>query len=263
MRRWSLVVAAVVVTSASLLLPAVALANFGIHGGYSMDTHTCAGCHRAHTAASSISWTNSANGAAQRAAPRHGLPSCTSSASPVTAAPRQAPRPTCTTVSTRRATTARSAPTLNSGAFSEAVVGDNHHTYDGSTSKAWGAGGDIVMTCGSCHDVHGSSNYRLLKDVVNGVDVGGYVETASGDFLPDPYVISNEPGYPEDGWLLHDAGAAQMAAYKPNYTTPMYATAPDDDPSKGISRLVRRLPHEVPRVSGPGPLGRAGTASAT
>ncbi len=91
------------------------------------------------------------------------------------------------------------------------------------------------MTCGSCHDVHGSSNYRLLKDVVNGVDVGGYVETAGGDFLPDPYVISNEPGYPEDGWLLHDAGAAQIEAYEPSYTTPMYAKAPDEDPDKGIS----------------------------
>ena len=28
-----------------------------------------------------------------------------------------------------------------------------------------------------CHDLHGSSNYRLLKDVVNGNTVGGYVGT--------------------------------------------------------------------------------------
>ena len=28
----------------------------------------------------------------------------------------------------------------------------------------------IEMSCSTCHDVHGSSNYRLLKDVVNGTD---------------------------------------------------------------------------------------------
>ena len=40
-----------------LLTPGLAMANFSIHGGYTMDTDACAGCHRAHTAASSITWT--------------------------------------------------------------------------------------------------------------------------------------------------------------------------------------------------------------
>ena len=48
------------------------------------------------------------------------------------------------------------------------------------------------MTCASCHDPHGSSNYRLLTDQVNGNTVGGYV----ADDAPTPYVISVEPGYP-------------------------------------------------------------------
>ena len=60
MRKRSFVLAVAVIASVLLLAPGAALANFGIHGGYSLDTHTCAGCHRAHTAASSITWTNSA-----------------------------------------------------------------------------------------------------------------------------------------------------------------------------------------------------------
>jgi predicted CXXCH cytochrome family protein len=234
MRKLSVVLAVVLAASALLLVPAVALANFGIHGGYTMDTHTCAGCHRAHTAASSITWTNAAND--QRSAlllsaadelyefcfTCHGSAAAGAATNVYDGVYEASEYGTL-------------GDELNSGAFSDAVVGDNHHTYDGTSSKPHGSSEAVVMSCGSCHDVHGSSNYRLLKDGVNGVDVGGYIETASGDFLPDPYVISNEPGYPEDGWLLHDAGAAQIAEYEPNYTTPMYAKAPDEDPSKGIS----------------------------
>lgn len=222
------------IASVLLLTPGIALANFGIHGGYSMDTHTCAGCHRAHTAASSITWTDSAG--EEKSALL--LSTSTELYEFCFTCHGSAAAGAATNVFDgvyEASDYGTLGAELNSGAFSEAVVGENHHTYDGSTSTAHGGDGDIVMTCGSCHDVHGSSNYRLLKDVVNGVDVGGYIETADGDFLPDPYVISNEPGYPEDGWLLHDAGAAQIEAYEPSYTTPMYATAPDEDPSKGIS----------------------------
>jgi hypothetical protein len=234
MRRLAVVSAVAIVASVLLLAPGGALANFGIHGGYTMDTHTCAGCHRAHTAASSITWTNSKN----------------EQDSALLLSPSAQLYEFCFTCHGSAAAGAATnvydgvyeaseygtlGDELNSGAFSEAVVGKNHHTYDGSSSHAWGGGGDIVMTCGSCHDVHGSSNYRLLKDVVNGVKVGGYTETSSGDFLPDPYVISNEPGYPAEGWRLHEDGAAQMARYQPNYTTPMYAKAPGEDPSRGIS----------------------------
>ena len=107
----------------------------------------------------------------------------------------------------------------------------------------WGAGnavttfgGTVGLTCTDCHDPHGSSNYRLLKDTVNGHIVGGY---DSAD-VPQPYVLSNETGYPistavvvarrgggivtadgqanNGGWEKHEAGAAQMALYRPNYT---------------------------------------------
>ena len=35
-----------------------AYANFGPHGGYTADTDSCAGCHRAHTSFSTVGWTD-------------------------------------------------------------------------------------------------------------------------------------------------------------------------------------------------------------
>jgi len=84
------------------------------------------------------------------------------------------------------------------------------------------------MSCIACHDPHGSSNYRLLKDVVNGNLVGD----APGGALT-PFVTSIETSYPPMGWLLHEDGASQMATYEPNYTTELYARAPSS--VKGIS----------------------------
>jgi cytochrome c553 len=84
----------------------------------------------------------------------------------------------------------------------------------------WGAGfaadTNMTLTCTSCHDPHGSSNYRLLKDNVNNHAVGGY----TGD-NPNGMVFSNEAGYPtaDGGWLKHQAGHDQMVAYTPNYTS--------------------------------------------
>lgn len=261
MRKITIALAIAVAASVLLLTPGIALANFGIHGGYEMETDACAGCHRAHTAASSITWTDSAG----------------DSQSALLISTADEAFEFCFTCHGSDASGAATnvddgfyesdeygtpGADLNGGGFGHTSGGfSSTHTFNGSSWGAWGGGAtgldgviqlgygtwqydlddvnyvpQIVMSCSSCHDVHGSANYRLLKDVVNGVRVGGYDD--SGDPQnpdPTPFVISNEPGYPTDGWRLHDLGAAQIAGYTPNYTEPMYAKAPGGDVAKGIS----------------------------
>ncbi len=238
----------VAVVAAVMLTPGIALANFAIHGGYSMTTDACAGCHRAHTAASSITWNN---GVEDRSA------LLISGADEV--------YEFCLTCHGSAAAGAATnvvdgvyesdeygdlGQPLNSGLFDlngEHGVGDSKHSVTGSWG-AWGGGLDgrdgiistgygnlIPMSCTSCHDVHGSSNYRILKDYVNGVRVGGYDDLGGGTFDPTPYVVSHETGYPADGWSLHEDGALEMEGYSPDYTNPSYAIAPGGDTSKGIS----------------------------
>jgi hypothetical protein len=104
----------------------------------------------------------------------------------------------------------------------------------------WGSGNAVTdagvssftLQCTDCHDPHGTSNYRLLRGNINGQSVGGYQTDGS---TPNAYVFSMETSYPVPvgmdgvggkadpanpggGWLKHTDGAAQMAAYRPNYT---------------------------------------------
>lgn len=112
---------------------------------------------------------------------------------------------------------------LNSGGF-EKVGGatskatTSTHSVDGTTYPIFGNSGrnTIALSCTSCHDPDGSSNYRILKDIVNGKDVSGFV-------------ASNEPGF-EDS-LSEDENVYKN--YVPNYTTANYKTP--TDLSKGIA----------------------------
>ncbi len=266
MKKHLLIIAILAVAVAVLLTPAVAMANYAVHGGYTMSTDACAGCHRAHTAASPITWVDS-NADEQSAL----LIS--------TAATIDEFCYTChgtamlgadtnvydgifeandgNDAGTDRLNNAFGEP-LNGGGFDPAMFPTQHYPND-TTWVAYGAGPDgrdgiistggeqVVIGCSVCHDVHGSSNYRLLKDTVAGIDpttgaqqgivVGGY-DPASPDPvnpIPTPWVISAEQGYPTGGWLLHEPGAAQVANYYPDYTTPRYAKPPANDVTKGIS----------------------------
>ncbi|MDF1541809.1 MAG: hypothetical protein RQ731_04970 [Anaerosomatales bacterium] len=250
MRKITIALAIAVAASALLLTPGIALANFAIHGGYSMDTDACAGCHRAHTASSPLQWSYTDPDTL-----------VTGSGSALLISTADETFEFCLTCHGDDA--AGAATNVISGVYESDEWGDigqplngggfgmnrtSNHTFNGASWAAWGggetgrdglfstgAGPLIVMSCSSCHDVHGSSNYRILRDVVNGIRVGGY----EADNTPTPYVISNEPGYPSAGWSLHEQGAIEMADYQPDYTTPAYAKAPAEDPDKGISGWCR------------------------
>lgn len=261
MRKRLVLLAVVTAAIVIALTPGVAMANFSIHGGYTMDTDACAGCHRAHTAASSITWTKTDN--TQGSALLLGTASeiyqfcytCHDSVSLGADTNVETGVYEGTDYGTQF-------DTLNGGGF-EGTLFPTTHMYTGASWMVYGGstapdilgdlkdGPQVEMTCSTCHDVHGSSNYRLLKDVLPALErtapavVGGYDGTAPGytedDPMPLPWVISAEPGYPTMGWLLHEAGASQVSTYTPNYTTPMYAKAPDrdgdsqPDPDKGMS----------------------------
>lgn len=250
---------ALLAVAMTLLFSGVAYANFGPHGGYEKDTDSCAGCHRAHTSFSPIEWSDqfgtthtallvsSATTMKEFCNACHGDDAPGASTNVVSGVFDAGPSGADTQVEgdlnggvqVAYETNSTFNHGLNGGGFEQmpdpyseagAVYGDfktstSLHDMDlfGNTDPMWGKGSSVPtkanITCTDCHDPHGSSNYRLLKGSVNGHTVGGY---DAGD-NPIPFVISAEEGYPASGWLKHQPGATQMAAYYPNYTDPEYA----------------------------------------
>lgn len=251
--RNRLTIAALLAAAVLLVLPTVAFANFAIHGNYVTDTDACAGCHRAHTSVSTITWTDSAAG------DQH-------SALLVTSATEMWQFCyACHDATSQGADTnvqqgvyegtlyGDQGAVLNGGGFEEVngVPITSTHMYKGSSWGAYGGGyfgagktfaadysdagqgpdafmtgtgNSIKMDCATCHDPHGSPNYRILKTVVNGNVVGEYTPTADPtDPDPNGYVSSVEPGWPVNGFRLHTG----YPAYTPNYTTAMYAKGYD------------------------------------
>ncbi len=223
-----------------------AFANFGPHGGYALDTDACAGCHRAHTSFSNLSWedvagndhsallVSSAQTMEEFCYACHGDGAPGASTNVEMGLFDSGPSGSATQTaggSIMYETNSAFLGGLNGGAFNTGISTSMHDMDKGAaTDPMWGSGssasGGTNLTCTGCHDPHGSSNYRLLKDTVNGVTVGGY----NGD-TPQPFVFSAEQGYPVNsnasaingGWLKHNPGATQMASYRPNYTTAEYA----------------------------------------
>jgi len=259
LKRISLVL--VLALALTLVFVGSAYANFGPHGGYIEDTDSCAGCHRAHTSFSSLTYrprvvppgwndadnpssllVGSASTMSEFCNACHGdsAPGASTNViaglfdgGPSTPAGTNVPGLNDGVVTMYETDSTFGAP-LNGGGFQQTMSLVDWETsatpvYENVTSThsmeqvgvLWGAGSSVSetmdLTCTNCHDPHGSSNYRLLKDDVNGNTVGGY--TPSG--LPNGMVFSVETGYPyaDNGWLKHQAGQDQMAAYVPNYTS--------------------------------------------
>lgn len=122
------------------------------------------------------------------------------------------------------------------GIFGQGTTGATGQLQlDGYADANTGESVQIKMDCVSCHDPHGSPNYRILISQVNGNNVGGY----QIDGTPDGFVSSVETGWPVNGFVKR----TMYPAYQPNYTTPMYAKGYDQsaaslsDGSAGINRV--------------------------
>lgn len=265
-----------------------ALANYGPHGGYGTwtdngdgtmtadevnpDSDACAGCHRAHTAVSSVTWTDTGNGVKNAlliggtaTTIKEFCYTCHSDAgvgagTNVQAGVYEAAHVAGATTPGYITAQSEAGATLNGGGFdampSGGSISSTHEISGLAGGVAWGerknlndGGTNITMDCASCHDPHGSSNYRILKDKVNGVDVGGYIGGLDSgiDPVPNPSVISNEVGFPTPtngspagGFGLHRnyAIAAQNptgVAYAPDYTEARYAEPVGQVAGKGMS----------------------------
>lgn len=252
-----LVMAAMIVVATA----GAAFANFGPHGGYSLDTDACAGCHRAHSSFSSVTWTNGANEqqsallVSSASTMQEFCYACHGDDAPGAATnveigvfdsgPSADVTVNTTGGATLYLTNSQDGGTLNGGAFAGST--SMHDMDKGAvTDPMWGAGSSAPdgpgLNCSSCHDVHGSSNYRLLKDSLTPWGVGATPVKVGGydvDDNPEGYVFSSETGYPTvaNGWKKHEAGAAQMALYRPNYTTEQYLSYKTNDYAGGTGNL--------------------------
>ncbi len=261
------------------------------------DTDACAACHRAHTATSPITWTDGGGadksalliGDPTETQIRDWCYTCHGNSGSGAATDVQdgiydsAELPN--NEGTNYATTQSEDQTiLNGGGFDRldgagGAYTSSIHQVDGVTTTlvAWGGtadkggstnesantggtreGGDMMsLDCADCHDVHGSSNYRILLDETNELTSGGYAGDFKNDVDPDPtpWVISNEVGYPNGvagdlGWRLHRS--ADDYGYEPDYTEARYARPVGNDTDKGISGWCASCHTEYNTVSSSG-----------
>ena len=189
-------------------LASTASANGGPHGGYTATTDACAGCHRAHTASgpkllvqtTTYALCMSCHGSTATGADTNvqdGFFMSTRGAS---------------TVGTPNTTD--NAPLLAGGfGFYKTVAVTSSHdmTGAGNTNLAWGNGvtnrgtqvaiTDTLFTCASCHDPHGSPNYRIMKATVNGAAVAvAQVDEDPAGCVPAPGTPACLKDYDTEKW---------------------------------------------------------------
>jgi predicted CXXCH cytochrome family protein len=156
----------------------LAYANGGPHGGYTATTDSCAGCHRAHTAPGPNLLVS--NNTYDLCMSCHGATGAGANTN-VDDGFYLSTRDDATGDGNHgAANTPDMAPLLGGGFvnYQGAAVTSIHDPF-GVELAAWGNGGargtltDLpeALDCASCHDPHGSPNYRIINEVVNGVNV--------------------------------------------------------------------------------------------
>ena len=164
----------------ALLSALAASADGGPHGDYTATTDACAGCHRTHTATGArLLVSNSTHGLCLSCHGSTGAGANTNVDDGFYLASRD---DSVANEDHGAANTPNGAPLLGGGFinYQGASITSSHDMGDASTNLAWGNGvdrgsvaaiTDIEFSCASCHDPHGSSNYRILKTEINGYDI--------------------------------------------------------------------------------------------
>ena len=169
-------------------------ANGGPHGGYTPTTDACAGCHRTHTAPGPrLLLANSTYDLCVTCHGGSGAGANTNVDDGLYLSSRD-DAPGGADGNVGAGNTPDNAPLLGGGFVN---YGGNPvssiHDADESTAAAWGNGvnrgvvADLAagnLNCASCHDPHGSPNYRILKATINGnaVAVAQVDEGAAKDY---------------------------------------------------------------------------------
>ena len=181
----------VVVAAVWFGVAAVASANGGPHGNYTPTTDACAGCHRAHTAqgpfllkaTSTYALCTSCHGAAGSGANTN-----------VDDGKYLSTRDdTLANGNVGAANTPDNSDLLGGGFQTyKGITVTSSHDPTGATTAAWGFGvargatGNLstALDCASCHNPHGSTNYRIFNETIEGnaVSVAQVDEGAAKDY---------------------------------------------------------------------------------
>jgi predicted CXXCH cytochrome family protein len=195
--RWIFAIALAIIVT--VFAVSGAFANNGPHGGYGATTDACAGCHRAHTAAGPKLLVAASTWALCISCHGSGVTGAsTNVVDGVYAANISGGGPYTYTNAARAGTGngTQGAPLLGGGFTyyqnqntTNPTAVTSIHNADNTTAAAWGNGAvrgvttnlsGGALTCASCHDPHGSPNYRILKSTINGVAVSVVSQVASG-----------------------------------------------------------------------------------
>jgi len=182
MKRLAVFLSVIVIMLA--VFPQIVLAGPGPHGGgYTATTDACAGCHRAHTATQGNLLTSSTEALCLTC---HGSTAAGAQTN-VTDGVYGQYRNSSGVYVNKDATEAEGtvgAPLLGGGFEYYQLQGQSgfsavtsYHDVSGTEVSVWGLGSANTgqtaamasgLTCGTCHDPHGSTNYRILRLTVNG-----------------------------------------------------------------------------------------------
>ncbi len=172
----------------------VVFADGGPHGGYTATTDACAGCHRAHTAPGpKLLLEDSTYNLCITCHGSTGAGANTNVDDGFYLSSRD-DAPNGADGNVGAANTPDNAPLLGGGFLNyNGNPVTSVHDADGTIAATWGNGvnrgvtADLAegnLSCASCHDPHGSPNYRILKETINGnaVSVAQVDEGAAKDY---------------------------------------------------------------------------------